>query len=426
MAEKNGAKAEVTILGAGIIGVSTALALLERGLSVEIVDRDAPGEATSYGNAGVISPWSCVPQCLPGTWKSVPGWLLDPNGPLKLRWRSLPSILPWAYRFFRSATPEHVEKIADVMDLLMQDNVDVYKRWLAGTGREDLLVDSWYVNVFRGVERPDLADLAWRLRIERGAPVELVDQGALLEIEPAISPEYHSAVLIKAQARARDPGGLCKALAEKARAMGATFTRAEVKALLPTSDGSLSLQTESGLIATEKLVLCAGVWSGALLRSLGFKLPLIAERGYHLEFRDPGVTVNNSINDMAAKIVISAMTGGVRVAGTAEFGSVDAPPNEARSAVLEPLAKRLLPALNTGSKQAWMGRRPSFPDSLPAIGPLPGMPKLIAAFGHSHYGMGMAPATGRIVGELLLGNAPNAELAMIKPARFQRGGEGSN
>lgn len=420
MAGNNGSTPQVTILGAGIVGVCCALSALERGLSVTIVDRLGPGEATSYGNAGVISPWSCVPQCMPGVWKSVPGWLLDPAGPVKLNWRDLHRVLPWAARFLRNATPERVERIADAMDVLMRGNVDAYRRHLDGTGREDLLLDSWYVNVFRGPARPDLRELAWKLRIDRGAPLEIVGAAELREIEPAVSHDYTAAVLIKDQARARSPGELCRALAEKAFRHGAEMRSAEVLALEPQPDGTVSLRTADGLVPTRRLVLAAGIWSARLLEPLGLRLPLMAERGYHIEFDEPGIVVNNSIQDMSAKVVISSMTGGVRCAGTAEFASPEAPPNMDRARRLAPLAKRLLPGLDTSRPKEWMGMRPSFPDNLPAIGPLPGLPSVLAAFGHSHYGLGMAPATGRLIADLLSGRRGNSDVEAFSPERFLR------
>lgn len=409
---------DVTILGAGIVGVCCALSALERGLTVTIIDRKDPGEETSYGNAGVISPWSVVPQCTPGVWTSVPRWLLDPKGPVKLRWRDLPSILPWAWSFLRNATPEKVERISDAMSLLMLENVEVYRRHLSGTGHENLLADSLHVSVYRGRARPTLEDLPYRLRTARGASVEIIGANDLRDLEPDLATDYHTAVLVKGQARARNPGGLCKLLAGQAQAHGAEIRRIEVTALRPQEDGSLNLETTEGLIPTRKLVLAGGIWSSELLRPLGIRLPLMAERGYHLEFTEPQVALNNSIQDADAKIIISSMTGGVRVAGTAEFASLDAPPNYARAEALAPLAKRLLPGLNTQVKRRWMGIRPSFPDNLPAIGPIPGFHNLIAAFGHSHYGLGMAPATGRIVAETLAGEPANHDLSMISPGRF--------
>ena len=408
----------MTILGAGIVGICCALSVQEKGLSVTLVDRHGPGEGASYGNAGVISPWSCVPQCLPGTWKKVPGWLLDPKGPVRVRLRDLPAVLPWAGRFLANTRPERVARIADAMDALMRGNVSAYRRFLAGTGREHLIRDSWFVCVFRGKARPDLADLAWKLRIDRGAPVDVIDSDELREIEPAVSTEYHSAVVIKDQARAIAPGELCKVLAEKAVRAGARLLRRSVAKLAPVPNGSFVLRTDGGDVSAGKLVLSAGAWSADLLRPLGFKLPLMSERGYHLEFVDPGVSVDNSILDVAGKFIVSSMAGGIRSAGTAEFARIEAPPDYRRARMLQPLTQRLLPDLNVGETPQWMGIRPSFPDNLPAIGRVDGLPGLYAAFGHSHYGLGMAPATGRMLANDLTGTAASEDRTPVSLSRF--------
>lgn len=411
---------DVTILGAGIVGLCAALSAQEHGLTVTLVDRGAPGAATSFGNAGIISPWSCVPQCTPGVWKNVPKWFLDPKGPVKIRWRDVFSILPWTSAFLRNATVDKVEAIADGMDALMQNNVDVYRRFLSGTGKEDLIADSWLVTIYRGDKKPDPDDIAWRLRTERGATVEFIGSDELRALEPAISHEYQSAVLLKDQARARSPGDLCAALAEKVVRQGTTILRRDVTALKPEEDGTVTLETDGDDLRTKKLVLCGGIWSAKLLEPLGVKLPLMAERGYHLQFADPGVTLNNSVQDMAGKVIISSMLGGIRTAGTAEFAAVDAPPNYARARVLKPLTTRVLPDLNTTDTSEWMGIRPSFPDNLPTIGAVPGFPNLVAAFGHSHYGLGMAPATGRIVADLVRNAPSNIQTAPYAVDRFAR------
>ena len=156
--------ADVTIIGAGIIGICSALSLLERGASVRIIDRSEPADATSYGNAGVISPWSCIPQSLPGTWRILPKALLDPLGPLRIDWRYLPAFVPWAMRFLKAGRAGRVEKIADAMDVLNRPNVELYQRHLAGTGKEHLLQESYYLQVHRQPLAIDRDDLAFRLR----------------------------------------------------------------------------------------------------------------------------------------------------------------------------------------------------------------------------------------------------------------------
>lgn len=406
------------VVGAGIVGICSALSLLERGKKVTILDPLPPAESTSFGNAGVISTWACIPQSMPGIWKSVPKWLLDPEGPAALRWQYLPKFLPWMIKFFAAGKADRIPAIADAMLQLHRPTVDMYRRHLDGTGHEALVKDSYYVFVYRNAEDADMNKLEWRIRRERGVPAERVDRATLLDIEPEISDAYQAAILIKDQGRALDPGGIGKALAEKFQKLGGTFKQCRVTELRPRNDQGMTVTTDVGTFEADKVILAAGAWSTKLLEPLGVRLPLEAERGYHIVFTDPGVTINNSIMMTDAKCVISSMNMGVRCAGTAEFAGLDHPPNYNRAHVLAGPAKRLLPKLNTESREVWMGQRPSFPDSLPAIGPVPGIPGLVTAFGHGHLGLTAAPMTGQIVSQIAIGETPNIDISPYAVDRF--------
>lgn len=409
---------DVTIIGAGAVGISSALSLLELGKTVELIDRDEPAAGASHGNAGVVSPWSCVPQAMPGVWKSVPKWLMDPEGPLSVRWSYLPQFLPWAIRFIRAGNAERLPAVADAMLALNRSNVDLYRHHLQGTGKENLIRDALYLHVSRKPDAFNLDQLAWRLRTERGVPVELIKGDAIRDLEPALSSELQSAVAIKENGRSIDPGGVGKALAEKAQSMGAEFHLASVQSIAPDPNGGWKIETNTGRHIAKMLVIAAGAWSVRLLKPLGIRVPLEAERGYHVVLQDPGVTVHNSVMDADRKFVASSMAAGVRVAGTAEFAGLDAPPNYARAKALARNAENLFPGINTNNSIEWMGSRPSFPDSLPAIGPVPGHKDLFVAFGHGHLGFGMAPQTGRIVAQLASGATPNLDLEPYRLDRF--------
>ena len=183
------------------------------------------------------------------------------------------------------------------MNALNRPNIKLYRHHLQGTGQEALIKNSMYVHVYRNADDADLSQLSWRIRAERGAPLERVGKQELHEIEPGLSSEYQGAILIKDQARALDPGGIGKVLAEKAQGMGASFRQTQVSAIIPNGKGGWILQTNQGPLVAEKLVVAAGAWSAQRLTPLGFKLPLEAERGYHLVFSSPGITINNSIMD---------------------------------------------------------------------------------------------------------------------------------
>jgi len=218
-----------------------------------------------------------------------------------------------------------------------------------------------------------------------------------------------------------DPGAIGKVLVEKFLAAGGTLLQARVQSLKPLEGGRVELQSDSGPLVAERVILSAGPWSAQLLKSHGLKVPLESERGYHIIFSDPGVTLNNSVMVTDSKFVASSMNMGIRCAGTAEFAGLDYPPDYRRAHALTGPAKRLLPKMNTETHEVWMGQRPSFPDTLPAIGDVPGLPGVISAFGHGHLGMTAGPMTGKIVAGLAIGEAPNIDISAYSLSRFGNG-----
>ena len=416
--ERSASSTDVVVLGAGLVGICTALALREQGRAVTLIDRDAPGQGASMGNAGVISPWSCIPQSMPGVMRKVPGWLLDPEGPVALRMAYAPRMLGWLGRFVAAGQPARLPAIADAMLALNRPNLALYRTLVAGTAAQDLIRDAYYVYVSRAQADLDTNALGWRLRAERGVPFERIGAAELRELEPDIAPDYPGAVVVKAQGRVTNPGRLGAVLAEKAAALGVMLVRGGVESLRPNDSGGWHLDTDRGPMAARAVVLTAGVWSARLLATLGVHTPLEAERGYHLAFTAPGVTLNHSVHDVGGKVALSTMEMGLRCAGTAEFAGIDAAPDYRRARVFKALAKRLLPGLNTEATTEWMGRRPSTPDSVPYIGPVPGHSNLFAGFGHGHLGLTGAPHTGRILTALVQGQDPGIALAPYRLDRF--------
>ncbi|MHA7851887.1 NAD(P)/FAD-dependent oxidoreductase [Roseovarius sp.] len=410
--------AGVTILGGGAVGICTALELVERGIPVRLIDRDAPGQGASSGNAGVISPFSVVPQSMPGVWKKAPGWLLDPLGPVAVRARHLPRFLPWALRFVLNGSEARARAVSAAMDGLTAGCVDLYRRHLEGTGHEGLVQDSCYVLAHRNPALASDRGLDAELRRMAGAEVEVIGADALREMEPDLSPEFRAAVVVHGQARALSPGRLMAVLADKLRALGGEVLQREVRGLRPGAEGGWQIECEGETLHAARVVVSAGAWSARLLAPLGLRLPLEAERGYHVMFADPGVALRNSVMDTDRKFVASSMEGGLRAAGTAEFGGLDALPDPRRAETIAGLARQMVPGLASAAVTTWSGVRPSFPDSLPVIGEMPGHPGLYGAFGHSHYGFMMAPRTGRIMADLLRGAGPNIDLSPYRADRF--------
>ncbi|MEO0753080.1 MAG: FAD-dependent oxidoreductase [Pseudomonadota bacterium] len=408
----------VTILGAGIVGICTALSLAERGVQVRLIDRGAPGQETSFGNAGVISPWSIVPQSQPGLWRQIPRLMLGRYRPLAVRAASWPAMMRWGARFLRNGTEAKVRQTSAAMEILCGPSVDLYRKHLRGTGAEGLVVDAMYIHAFRNVAGASLSSLGYAIRKERGADIEVIDQAALRRLEPALSADFQAGVVIKGQARARNPGRIAEVLSHKAQGLGVEVLRREVQALTRSETG-WQVICAGEVFDADRVIVSMGAWSARLLKPLGYAMPLMAERGYHVEFPDPGLDMAHSVMDVDAACIASSMEGGLRFAGQAEFGPLDAPEDPRRKAHLTALAKAAFPGLNTDAPRLWMGRRPSLPDGLPALGPLDAERGLYVNFGHCHYGLMMAPKSGEVLADIVTRTPPNQDLSAFSPGRFQ-------
>lgn len=409
---------DATIIGAGIVGLCCALSLLDKGKQVRIIAPSAEDRMASIGNAGVISPWSCIPQSMPGIWKYIPGWVLNPEGPVSLSHSGLLKLIPWTYKFLAEGSAAKVRKVSAAMTALNSTNIDLYRHHLRHTGSEHLIKDSWYVQVYENAGQIQPGNLNFELLNKRKAPYEFVEAAQLQEIEPALSKKYQAGVVIKNQARAISPANLCEVFSEKALRQGAELLPQTVLNLVPDENGEWIIQTDTEALKSKNVVLAAGIWSKQLLSTLGVSVPLIPERGYHMEFSNPGVELNHSVMDVSRKFVASSMMNGIRAAGTAEFAQIDDQPNYKRAEIFAKLAKKLLPDLDIQQPSRWMGIRPSFPDSLPCIGKVPNLPNLFTAFGHSHYGMGMAPKTGEIIAALVSQERPDINIEPYSINRF--------
>ncbi len=322
-------------------------------------------------------------------------------------------------KFIRAGKAEKIAPLADALHALYITTIDQHRYLLCGTGEETLLRDCYYIHLYRDPAKARLEAIQWRLRRERGADLYLVDGRELRRLEPAISPRFERAVVIKGQGKTVNPARLGQVLAAKFQSQGGSFLRAEVQSLTLRENGGFDLATAEGPLTCHKLVLAAGAWSARLLQGLGYRVPLETERGYHLTFRNPGIEVANTISDAERKFSANMMEMGLRLAGTVELAGLDAPPDYRRAKVLAVLGREMFPDLNTEDASQWMGHRPSLPDSLPMIGPLPGHPSLILAFGHSHLGLTGAAPTGRLVAQIAAGESPNIDISPFRADRFR-------
>lgn len=414
------AERRAVVIGAGIVGVCCAIELQRRGWSVTLIDKGAPGEACSFGNAGILSAQALVPIAAPGVQTELPRLLLDRESPLVLRWRSLPTTIPWLMHFRRAATMEKVGAAADALKVMNASSLELHEALSREAGVPDLVKPTRYLFVHRNPAALNAEkDLAWTLRRERGSEIEVLDGPALWDAEPELSHDYKRGIRLGPMGYTLNPLRLTQSYARLFETRGGTIRRAAVLALKPDS-GRVSVVTDSGTVDAETAVVAAGAWSMTLLKPLGLKLPLIAERGYHMTFSNPGITLNHPISDLERKFAITSMEMGLRAAGTEELGLPDEAPAWRRAELLRRQTARLLPRANLTDGSRWMGPRPGTPDSLPAVGPVPGHPNIYIAAGHGHLGLTGGPNTGRIIAALASGERLNINLAPYAPARFGR------
>ena len=416
-------KRRAVVVGAGVVGICTALELQRCGWAVTVVDRLAPGMGCSCGNAGILAASAVVPVGLPGFERQLPRMLLDPDSPLVLRWRSLPSTLPWLLHFRRAATAHQVPRTASAMKALYGSAVDLHRARAHEAGVPELVRGTPGLYVHRDARAIDVyQQLAWRLRREHGAQIEVLDGAALHDAEPALSDAYTRGVRMGPMGYTTDPLRLTQAYASLFARRGGTLLRDAVLRLHPAG-ATVAVHTASSHIDADSVVVAAGAWSRALVEPLGLALPMIAERGYHMTFAEPGITLRHVVSELEFSFAVTPMDVGLRVAGTEELGLADDPPSWRRAEILQKQARRMFRGARLDQATRWMGPRPGLPDSLPAIGAVPGHPRVFIAAGHGHLGLTGAPHTGRIVAALMSGEDAGIELAPFSPARFRSGGQ---
>ena len=408
----------VTVLGAGIVGICAAAYLLREGHQVSLIDRAEPGRGTSFGNAGILSPGSCVPMALPGVLSKLPGWLMDPLGPIAVRFSHLPSMLPWFLHFRKATRMENVEAAADALRRLLSQTFEAYAPLVKNAGIEAVLQRPGYLVVYESDAAFESDALSWKLRRDRGVEFDVLDGPGLRKLEPALSPRFNRGVYLLDQGYVTSPLRLAQTLAAQFQRDGGLLLNRDVRDIEIGATGPKALVCDGERLAVDSLVVTAGVHSDWIAKRLGERVLLEAERGYHVQFDAPGIALARPVSSAAGKFFATPMEMGLRVAGTTEFAGLDRPANPRRARVLLEHARRMFPELRTESMTEWMGQRPSTPDYLPVIGPSSRFDKVFYAFGHGHLGVVSAAPTGRLVADLVAGRAPGIDIRPYRVNRF--------
>lgn len=413
------------IIGSGIVGACCALELARAGHAVTLVDSGEPAgrQSASYGHGCWISPASVVPMSMPGLWKQIPGYLLNPHGPLVIRWHHFPRLLPWLLRFLRAGSSvARVEATARALDRLLHDSPERHAVLSREIGVPDLIRREGLLYAYPDRRAFEAESLSWHLRRMAGLRWRELDAGALAAREPDLDRRYTFGILAEDGAHCIDPAAYIAAIVAAARTHGAKIARATAREILRDGPRVRGVRTDTDVIACDRVVIAAGAWSKRLARSVGDRIPLESERGYHGVVAGDAGGPRHPVMPSDGKMANTPTAAGLRLSGQVELASLDAAPNWSRVDILLAHARGTYPALADAQQRPidrWMGHRPSTPDGLPVIGRSSSSPDIFYAFGHGHVGFAAGPATGRMVAQHVAGLPEAPDIAVFSPRRFR-------
>lgn len=406
---------DVLVVGAGVVGITTALALQARGRKVVVLDRTGVAAEASAGNAGAFALSAVVPLATPGIMRKAPKWLLDPTGPLAVPPSYAFKIAPWLYQFWRASRPSRYRAALAAQAALMRMCAPALDRLLIDPDLAALVRQDGDLELYDSAASFERSLTYWRDAEAEGVPIEILrSRDALAERQPGLSPHFEHGVFLNTYPHVRDPKQWVERLAEKFRGGGGRIEIAQVSELRP---GPVVVANGAERRAAH-IVIAAGAWSRRLARTLGHKIPLETERGYNTTLPAGAFDLRMQVTFSDHGFVASRIGEGVRVGGAVELGGLSLPPNYKRSKAMLAKAKRFLPGLRTEGGVEWMGFRPSLPDSLPVLGPAPGIRGITYAFGHGHLGLTQSAGTAEIVADLVQETGPQLDLSPYRADRF--------
>jgi D-amino-acid dehydrogenase len=408
----------IAVVGTGIVGVCSAAWLQRDGHRVTFVDPLGPGEACSFGNAGSLSPSACLPVGMPGMWKKVPAWLLDPLGPLTVRWSYLPAALPWLARFLRHSSPAEVVRIATALRGLLAPIFESYGPLLERAGAQQLVRRSGCLYVYSS--REVARQWQWGMDLRRSLGVQLrdVEEDELVALEPDLRGRFRFGLLAPENGSTLDPSALVKAIHTRCVSDGARLVTGSASGFQFSGKRVTGVEVDGRAVECDGVVVAAGAWSGPLAARLGARLPLETQRGYHVTVKSSNLQLRHTVMAVEHNLMVNPMAMGLRLAGSVEFAGLAAPPRYERAQALLAKGRELFPHLDASETSVWMGHRPCLPDSLPVIGRAPAADNAWLAFGHGHVGMCGGATTGREIANLVAGRAPQVDLSAFGPNRF--------
>jgi glycine/D-amino acid oxidase-like deaminating enzyme len=410
-------RSHIGILGAGIVGLSTALYLQKAGYRVTLIDKEAPGMGASFGNAGLFADYARLPFATFAMLRKMPGMLLDKSSPLSMQGSYLPSLAPYGWGFFKACFPAKYTQGKAAMRSLQEQARQADQELMTLTAVQDLIKAEGCLGLFateEGFVSAQQGDL--QERREQGVNLAFLNADQVRELEPDLANFHVGGVFYPDTRFTVSPAELSRRYARHFTDNGGVILQDEVQALLPDT-AEVRVRLSDSTLSYDQVVVCTGIASKELLEQLGVKVPLVSERGYHLTLDIGDKSLSRPVGWLDKAVFLTPMADGIRLAGTAEFAFADAPLNPKRAEGMLEHAKVML-ANNPSIKSTWVGSRPSTPDSLPVIGPLARHPRVKVGFGHGHLGLTFAAITAKLITESVQGQTASIDLQPFSAARF--------
>lgn len=414
------AKVDALVLGAGIVGISTALQLVRRGLSVALVDRQRPGEGTSYGNAGVLGGAGVYPTAFPRDVRTILRVALKLAPFANYHLADLPGLAPWLWSYYKASAEPLLQESARFQRPLMANAVAEHEALMSEAGALRYLRKDGWLTLYPDDAALRAMDGQLALGRELGVPATILDTAATRAMEPSLGPLFAHAIHWPDIASVSNPLGVSQAYARLFRSLGGLFINGDARSL-HRSGNRWRVDTDEGALDGANAIVCLGPWSPDLLQPLGFRLPFAVKRGYHRHFVSQGhAALKRPVVDTANGYVLAPMEQGMRLTTGAEFARRDAAATPMQLDRVLPHARKLYPLGQPVEPKPWMGARPCVYDMRPVIGRAPGHSGLWLNTAHNHYGLTLGPVTGKLLADMMTGATPLCDPKPFAAERFAR------
>lgn len=406
---------DVIVIGAGAVGVSTAIHLQRKGKRVLLVDKKGAGQGTSYGNAGVVDSTYVLPYGPPPL-SEIPGMMMGQSTDALINVPYALNNLPWILDFYCKSTQENKFRNAEKLRPIIENAVGEHKNLIKGTKAEKYFLNTGRIKIYRSEAAFQNASRERELFEYFNVPYEVLAKEQVIKRQPYLKPNFYNGVLTSSSCRYTSPGGALAILTENFSSNGGELLINEVANIQKQND-RWKISAGNTEYSSTDVVICTGPWTNEVLKPLGYRFPLLMKRGYHQHFH-AHEKLTYSIVDCKYGYLMTSMEEGVRITTGAEITNRTAKPNPVQIKLILPKANELFELGEPAEPKAWVGSRPCFTDSLPVIDRAEKHEGLWFNFGHGHVGLTTGPASGRLMAEMICGEKTFCDPAPYSATRF--------